>query len=700
VSASLTSSALTVGEVTGVAATIRDARGNAVTERQVSWTTSTSGIATITQTGPLTATVHADAEGATEIRAVLSGTIQSEPLLLTVGPAAPVPVNVEIGLDNTTLELGQTTTATAVVKDQNGVILPDQSVEWHADGPAVTVTSTGPLTADITGNSPGSSNVQATLTALGTAHSNVVAVTVTQTATQLVFTQQPGNTTVGSPFVVKVAVEDASGRAVPSYASPVSIGLGDNPGGAILVGAGAVTPVNGIATFSVLSLDKPALGYTLAATSDNLTGSSQRFDVSARPPSAIQRVTASEDTSCEVNTFGCRFVVLVTNDLGEPVAGAKVRWSSGNPTDGCPQGTFIDAPSDASGFSTATNVCEYPTPGTYQQTGTLIVNKQPVPGAQVTYIFTLTPPPAPPTRQVAYATVNVNDGSDIYGADISVIDDNTGSGSRIFDVSIDMDPTWSPDGSRLAFGCVNSEFGGCEYSFDIDVMNATDGSDRIDLTNTPDDLETSPAWSPDGTRIAFASVPAECEFNCSDIYVMNSADGQGRRDVSNNPDADEFSPAWSPDGTRIAFVVESGEGCFGARGSITIVNADGSGSPQTFDVGDVDSAGISWSADNRIAYGNECDGDIYAVNADGSGRPLNLTRTPDVLEFDPAWSPEGKLAFVVGGAPRDIWVMDIDGTRLNLTRSAGDDDLSPAWGPVDPTGSEDFRAARGPGRRH
>ena len=82
-------------------------------------------------------------------------------------------------------------------------------------------------------------------------------------------------------------------------------------------------------------------------------------------------------------------------------------------------------------------------------------------------------------------------------------------------------------------------------------MNA-DGTDVTNLTNVEGgDLE--PAWSPDGSRIVFRSRrPDQTYFGWRDIYVMN-ADGSG---VTNLTDAEgnENSPAWSPDGSRIAFV--------------------------------------------------------------------------------------------------------------------------------------------------
>ncbi len=106
------------------------------------------------------------------------------------------------------------------------------------------------------------------------------------------------------------------------------------------------------------------------------------------------------------------------------------------------------------------------------------------------------------------------------------------------------DPAYSPDGSRVAF------VGSGARGYDIFAMNA-DGSGRKQLTNTGA-ADLQPAWSPDGKKIAFVS--NTLAFNGqtdNEIWVMN-ADGTNPGPITNNS-YDDILPAWSPDGTKIAF---------------------------------------------------------------------------------------------------------------------------------------------------
>ncbi len=99
----------------------------------------------------------------------------------------------------------------------------------------------------------------------------------------------------------------------------------------------------------------------------------------------------------------------------------------------------------------------------------------------------------------------------------------------------DEDPSWSPDGKRIAFTSGRNGIGG---NRDIYVMDA-DGGNQRNLTKHPD-ADWHPVWSPDGKRIAFVSNRSR-DLN-RDIYVMD-ADGSNPRNLTNHPNDDE-DPAW------------------------------------------------------------------------------------------------------------------------------------------------------------
>ena len=225
-------------------------------------------------------------------------------------------------------------------------------------------------------------------------------------------------------------------------------------------------------------------------------------------------------------------------------------------------------------------------------------------------------------------------------------------------------PAWSPDGQRLAF--VSSRGGNNE----IYVMNA-DGSSPVTLTNNSTYI-SSPAWSPDGKRIAFESI----RDGNSGIYIVN-ADGSGLVNLI-NPSCSGHSPAWSPNGQRIAFACQRS-----GKSEIYVMNTDGS-SPVNLTNNSANSSTPAWSPDGKhIAFESNRDGnyEIYVMKADGS-EPARLTNN-SAGDSSPAWSPDGKhIAFFSERDGNDeIYVMNADGSEpANLTNNSADD-YSPAWSP-------------------
>ncbi len=247
--------------------------------------------------------------------------------------------------------------------------------------------------------------------------------------------------------------------------------------------------------------------------------------------------------------------------------------------------------------------------------------------------------------------------------------DNTGRARLTTHPASDIDPTWSPDGTKIAF---QSDRDG---NVEIYVMNS-DGTNPVRLTAAAGG-NFRPAWSPDGTKIAFAS---KRDGN-GEIYAMN-ADGTGGLVNLTNHTADDGDPAWSSDGTKIAF--QSNRDGYPA---IYVMNQDGSGVSKLTnpEYGDGEPA---WSPDGAMLAFSRAKSDplgiihvIFTVNADGSGA-TRLTSVSGNSErhSHPAWYPDSrKIAFVATSCSSTcssaIQVVRTNGTDLAEITSG----FSPAW---------------------
>lgn len=201
-------------------------------------------------------------------------------------------------------------------------------------------------------------------------------------------------------------------------------------------------------------------------------------------------------------------------------------------------------------------------------------------------------------------------------------------------------------------------------------MNA-DGTDPQQLTSGSYDV--SPAWSPDGSKIAFASArPNNGSGEVGQIWVMNS-DGSNMTQLEQPSDVNNYladDPHWSPDASQIVF----GAGA----GGVYVMNADGSNLHQLASSG----ADPSFSPDgSKIVYSNA--NNIYVMSADGSN-PTPLTSDVVTAAIEPTWSPDGaKIAFAADRSVLDqfqIWTMNADGSdQTALITDGNTREGSPSW---------------------
>lgn len=211
---------------------------------------------------------------------------------------------------------------------------------------------------------------------------------------------------------------------------------------------------------------------------------------------------------------------------------------------------------------------------------------------------------------------------------------------------------WSPDGHEIVYNAM-------EESGRHLFLRRTSGGNRRQLTNARGTEDGYPDWSPDGNKVVFARRDHRATEGAdvdAEIYLLNLEEGS-----AHSLNVRGTSPAFSPDGSRIAFVSDLN----GAQ-DLYVMNADGSNIVQVTDDASFD-LWPTWSPDGeRLAFASERDGnfDIYVVNLDGSNQE-RLTDHP-APDYAPAWSADGNsIAFDSNrGGVLSIYIMNADGSNL------------------------------------
>ena len=505
------------------------------------------------------------------------------------GPAPVATVVVAPGTHS--LRPGETVTLGATTKDAEGQELSDRAIAWRSGNTAIaTVNAQGVVTALAEG--------EATIYATSEGKEGSAAVTVL------------------SPLVASVEV-DAHTIVMAEDALAQLTATARDARGVVLEGRPRIWTSSNTAAATVSEsglVSAVAPGTTTITVTIEGKSASTGFTITA---AAVASVSLDASEVALQEGASRKLVATPKSALGKVLAGREVQWATSDRTIAAvsPQGD-VTAVRGGSTWVSAT-----------------VDGKSAAASVAVTASFGF---------DLLYDALTGAHGlAELYALDIR---DAAATPRRVLLAGNGtFDVVASPDGRRIAFAA--AEGGQSE----IWVGNR-DGSGLVRLTNTLVN-EDQPSWSPDGTKLAFRRW--QTQGTPSDIWVMSATDGSGQVNLTAAADfvGEELAPAWSPQlagGSRIAFVHEVRGGDGYMRAKIWSMKPDGSDKQVvTPNAGDHYDDQPAWSPDgSTIAFvrtGPEYEHQILLVAVGlGTERAL-MANDPEGPQRSPAWSPDGSL---------------------------------------------------------